>query len=519
MRTKSRKDIDLWAKFKKSQIQFMKNYLPMEKHKTEFDFSHPPSKAIIDDFSSNFYLPTEDQWSISASGQDFMGSWSQYQFLAERRIGVGAKITRFPAEDAIREGFKFLDLKSKSVAPMPKIDEWMKKTDFLNELARVIYFERVYGIGFLVAYYSKDDKANGRMSEKLSREEKKNGPIAFEALSPMEVSPLNVYESNKLEKNPQNWDLRGGSIDPQEIHHERVRVFMSRPVVNRWYGLSIFELVWDHIIPYYQSQIFLLRGFAKWGTMVVDYEVDSTDDIDALYDEHQEVIEDMKFNGTLLHTRGTRVGFMPTQLGTGLQEVIEIWIEGIAAGTGIPVPVLMGRVTSAGLSGAAYLMAERYYWNTVKNIQKSFTDDVTKILVNAGFDLEGKEIDWNLSVTKTDQQRLIDEGMEIENEILKEQYVQMQIQTLMMLDAAQNPQVDENALDNDARSSSGNEDKVPKGAKFKKLSGDRQEGVLAKKAKEKEDFISQRDDMIQKLRAKRIQYIKDYAASLEVAQV
>lgn len=510
----SRKELDLWAKFKKSQAQFMWNYLPTKRYKAEFDFSNPPDSKLTDDFSTNFYLPTEDQWSTTASGQDFMGSWSQYQFLAERRIGPGVKITRFPAEDAIREGFQILDSKSKKVVPFPELDEWIKNTDFLNELARVIYFERTYGIGFLVAYYSADDKAQGVMSKKLGKGEKT--PIAFEALAPTEVSPLNVFESNKLDKNPQKWDLRGGTINPQEINHERVRVFMSRPVVNRWYGLSIFELVWDHIIPYYQAQIFLLRGFAKWGNMVVDYEVDSEDTIDALFDEHQEVIEDMKMNGTLLHKLGTSVGFMNTNLGTGLQDILEIWIEGISSGTGIPVPVLMGRVTSAGLSGAAYLMAERYYWNMVKNIQQAFTDDVTKIIEKAGFDMKGKEINWRLSITKTDQQRLIDEGMQIENEILKEQYVQTQIQTLMMLDAAQNPQVDENPSDNGPNASSGNEDKLPKGANLKKLSEGRQDGIRLKQSKEKEDFLESvaRSDFYNGIRTKRLKYIHDYYKKL-----
>ena len=125
-------------------------------------------------------------------------------------------------------------------------------------------------------------------------------------------------------------------------------------------------------------------------------------------------------NGTFIFPRGTEVKFANTQLATGLRDMMEIWIEDMAAGSGIPVPTLMGRIVASGLSGVGYLVAERYYWNTVKKIQQSFTDDVRAILILAGFDMKDLVIDWKLSITKTDQQRLMDEGLQIENEIMKE---------------------------------------------------------------------------------------------------
>jgi hypothetical protein len=157
-------------------------------------------------------------------------------------------------------------------------------------------------------------------------------------------------------------------------------------------------------------------------------------------------------NDLYIGKAGEEFGFAPTQIANGLTEMMEIWKEEIAAGTSFPLPILFGRATAAGMGSAMYLVFERFYWNEIANIQASISDDVLHILMDmAGFeDLEDKRVDWKLAIQKTDQQRLIDEQMQIENEILKEQYVQAQIQTRMILEQAMNPQpqVDENPQDN-----------------------------------------------------------------------
>jgi len=417
-----RKDVNIWQQFKKQQNDFIVNNLPVYEYKHEH-------KDFREDFV-NYHLPTDDQWG-SGSGEDLSGSWSQYEYLAEKRIGVGPKVTRFPAEDAVREGFQFIDHKTKKIVPKPEIEQWLDDTDFMNELARVIYFERVYGIGYLLAYYSKNDKEKGIMAEEV-----KEGsvPVAFEAHVPTILTPINVYESDKLDKNPQKWNFMGGMYDPQTIDHTRIRVFMSRPVFGRWYGLSIFEPIWDSVIPYYQALLFLLRGFVKWGNLIPMVTIPGEDDLEALFDKNVDVIEDMKMNGTFIFPMGSTITFENTKLAAGLRDMMEIWIEDISAGTGIPVPKLMGRVVSAGLSGVGYLVAERDYWTMIKNIQHAFTDDVKAILKHAGFDLEGLDLHWNLTITKTDQQRLMDEGMEIQNQMLEEQLVQTKLQTLLMVE-------------------------------------------------------------------------------------
>ena len=389
----------IWTDFKKTRNDFVEAFLPLKEYKSETDFA-------------GYHLPTEDSFASAGTGEDLSGSWSQYEFLSEQRIGIGPRITRMPAEDAVINGFKFLDRNTGEEVKKPKVQQWVEDTDFLNELAQALYFERMYGVGFLLMYYSEDDKAKGLLGKEVKKSE---GIIkAFEAHPPTILSPVNIYESDKLDKNPQNWDLMGGEYNPQRIDHTRVRVIMTRHKPNRWYGLSIWEPIWDSAIPYYQALIFLLRGFVRWGNTLATYIINSEEDIETLYNKHGTLIEEMAMNGVLIAPMGSEVGFTPTQLATGLREMMDIWIEDICAGTAIPVPLLMGRVVASGLGNNGYAIMERYYWNMIQKIQRSITDDVLAILKQASFKLDGLKLDWNISLTKTDEQRLADELMERE---------------------------------------------------------------------------------------------------------
>lgn len=439
---------------KASQMIFSQNFLPQKTYSAEKPVLTQQREDFRGDFGGpfkedfEFFLPTDDLMGNQGTGTDLGGSWSQYQYLAEKRIGLGPKICKMPAEDAVLEGFKLLDKKTREVVPFTKVpnkydtslnlEEWQENTDFLNFLAQVIYYERVYGCGFIVSYFSKDDKARGILNTQVKESE---GYIkAFDAIAPTQASPQDAWSSLKLDKDPQRWSLFGGQTEPQNIHFSRVRVFMSRPVLTRWYGLSIFEPIWHSIIPYYQALIFLLRAFNKYGNTMVKYLIDSEEDLDDIIDAYSDLIEDMKMNGTLIGKLGSEIGFEPTNLAKGLRDLMEVWIEDVSAGTRIPVPIMMGRIVSSGLSGVGYLVAERYYMKLVKSIQLAFTDDVRALIELAGFDISKYIIDWNLSITKTDQQRLMDETMEVELELLKEQLMQQKLMTDQMIAQSLNPQ-------------------------------------------------------------------------------
>jgi len=390
------------------------------------------AKKEFTDFAS-YFLPTDDIWASSGTGDDSIPSLAYFEWLCERRVGVAYKIARKPADDAMRNRFTIRDFNGQEVNDDDILD-WLEDTDFYNQLVQALYYERCYGTSFLMKYYTESDREQEDLTKPVKN---KARPIAFQAFPPTLMVPIDTYKSQWLDTDPQKWTLQGGTYKTGKIDASRVHVFMTRRVSNRWRGLSVFEPIWISLMSYFQALIYLLRGFSEMGNVIPVWLIDSMeDDLDSLWDERESLLGEMKMNGKFIGKAGDTFQFPNTNLGKGINEIMEQWKEDISAGTNLPLPILFGRVTAAGLSGAAYLMAERYYWNEIANIQASLSDDVIRIIREAGFKSidHKKRIDWNLSITKTDQQRLLDEGMEIQNLILKEDLIQRQINTSMMLE-------------------------------------------------------------------------------------
>jgi len=393
-------------------------------------------KQQYDDFASHF-LPTDDIWASSGTGVDTVPSLQYFSWLAEKRIGVAYKIARKPAEDAVRNRFTIRDFKGDEVDDDDILD-WMEDTDLYNQLVEAFYYERVYGCSFMMKYFSESDKDKDDLSKPAPSNKR---PVAFQAFPPTHMSPVNVHQTNWLGTNPQKWDLIGGDYNIGKIHHSRVHVFMSRRVPDRWRGLSVFEPIWIPLMSYFQAMIFMLRAFSEMGNVIPVWLIDDLgEDALDLWTQYSSLLDEMKMNGKFVGKKGDEFTFPTTNIGQGLPDLMEMWKEDISAGTNLPLPILFGRVTAAGLSGAAYLMAERYYWNEIANIQASFSDDIIRIIRDAGFKTidRKKRIDWNLAITKTDQQRLLDEGMMLQNEILKEDLLQRRLQTSVMAEQYKN---------------------------------------------------------------------------------
>ena len=377
-----------------------------------------------DDFAASF-LPTDDIYAQSGSGGDDIPSLAYFQFLAERRIGIAWRITKKPAEDAIRNRFRIMDFKGK-INERDDIFDWCENTDFYNQLAQALYYERVYGIAFLMKYYTKNDKEFEDFSEPIT---KGSRPIAFQAFPPTHMSPVNVHETSYLDSDPQKWDIQGGIYNPQRIHHSRIDVIMTRRVSHRWRGLSVFEPIWHSILSYFQAIIYTLRAFNKVGSSIPYWLIDTNLDLAELFDKYGDLLDEMKMNGIYIGRKGDEIGFEPTNISAGLTELMDIWRKDIASGTSFPMPILWGEAVSGGMGSQMYLVFERYYWNEISNIQASLSDDVLRILKDAGFkDLEKRRIDWLLAMTKTDAQRLADELMEKQVEMADKQKVLLDIE-------------------------------------------------------------------------------------------
>lgn len=382
----------------------------------------------------NYFLPTDDIWASSGSGDNNLPGLSHFQYLAEQRIGVPWKIARKPAEDALRNEFTIRDKDDQEVMD-DELFDWLHDpvVDFYNQLMMALYYERVYGIAFLMTYFTDSDKEKQQFDKEAPKNKR---PVSYQAFPPTVMSPTDTYKTFWLDTNPQKWDLNGGVLNSTKIDHTRVHVIMTRPSAYRWRGISVFEPIWIPLMSYFQAQVYMLRAFSEMGNVIPAWLVETSDDQADIMDEYADWLDEMKMNGKYVAKRGDEFKFQNTNIGTGLENLMEMWKEDISAGSNIPMPILFGRVTAAGMSGAAYLMAERYYWNEVSNIQHSLSDDVIRIIRAAGFKKVDykKRVDWQLAITKTDQQRLLDEGMAIQNEILKEDLIQRQLQTAMMME-------------------------------------------------------------------------------------
>ncbi|MFW9872573.1 MAG: anti-CBASS protein Acb1 family protein [Candidatus Thorarchaeota archaeon] len=401
---------------KQSMDITLKNNDPWRGVKTRKGTFWKDMRAHYDDFASSF-LPTDDIYGSSGSGTDDIPTLAYFQYLAERRVGIAWRITKKPAEDAIRNRFRIMDMKGK-IEERDDILAWCEDTDFYNQLAQALYYERCYGIAFLMKYYTNNDLEKEDLSKEVKPRNRR--PVAFQAFPPTHMTPTNIHQTNYLDTDPQKWEISGGMYNPTQIHHSRIHVIMTRRVSHRWRGLSVFEPIWHSILSYFQAIIYLLKAFNKMGSMIPFMKIDSTSELTDLYDEYADLVDEMKMNGVFIGRQGDDMVFAPTDIAAGLRDLMEIWIEDIAAGTSFPVPILMGRAQAAGIGSQMYLVFERYYWNEIANIQASLSDDVLQIFRDSGFKkLERRRVDWQLAMTKTDSQRLADEMMELEIEMGK----------------------------------------------------------------------------------------------------
>lgn len=392
-----------------------------------------------------YFLPTDDIYASSGSGDDSIPALAHFQYLAEQRVGVAWKIARKPAEDAMRNEFTLRDRQDKDLMSDDLFD-WLndRYVDFYNQMAIALYFERVYGTSFLIKYFTESDREKQDFSKPAPKGKR---PVGLQAFPPTVMTPVNVHNTNWIGTDPQKWELQGGTYNSSRIHPTRVHVIMTRPSVNRWRGISVFEPIWIPLMSYFQGQVYMLRAFSEMGTVIPAYLVESNEDQIDIINKYADFLDEMKMNGKYIGRKGDEFKFQTTNIAAGLNDLMEMWKEDISAGCDIPIPILFGRVTAAGMSGAAYLMQERYYWNMVSNIQHSLSDDIKRIIQDAGFkDINNKaRVDWQLAITKTDQQRLLDEGMEIQNALLMEELRQKQMDTgLAMLRYQQiqkNPQL------------------------------------------------------------------------------
>lgn len=381
------------------------------------------NKRIFDDFSYSFYSPTQDPFTESSSGNfSSRPSWKELQTFSESRVGVGYRATWVVAHDAIRNKFRFTDLDGNTVH-RPEISEWLKRSDFFNQFATLLGYERVYGIGFMISFYK------GETAKDLYKAPPRGQrPTKFKVLSPLYMSPLEQYSPERLDWDVDTWTFRGGITNSVEIHTDRVYVLSTRPSQSSWYGVPVLEPIWTSLMAYYNCIIFLTKGIAKWGNLVPVLKMGSRLPSANEVSRYIDMINEMEMNGTFILPDAAELRFETTNIGAGINEIMQVIKEDISSGLQIPLNQLFGLSQSGGIGGEGALTSERNYMNLLGNIQGSVSDDVLNIIERALFDTDGLKIDWNLALQKTTEQRLREENLRLQNEMLRKQIERMDIE-------------------------------------------------------------------------------------------
>lgn len=377
-----------------------------------------------DDFT-NFYKATD---SITASGgtggQAAFQSLQELRFLAEKRLGVGYNITHGFAEDALFNWFRPKKVDLKSHVTIPGFNKWVVESDFKNQSILWDAHKRIYGVGLLVKFWTNHDK--------LSTPPPKKPPRAFQVIAPTYLAPVNVHETRFIDYDEEVWEFMGGHLRVSQIHRDRIEVLRGEPQPDSWRGLSVLESNYLALVCYYNGMIYLTRALAKLGLSTPVIKASSITPTLEEYNGYLALMQAMQMNNFFILGRDDDLQYPPTNIAAGLGELIEILKEDISSGTRIPLNTLFGRSESGGVGGQGALTAERKYLNLLANEQTKISDDFIRIFNMSGFDFEGLELDWRLSLQKTTEQQLAEDNMELNNKILEQQLKMMKKENTML---------------------------------------------------------------------------------------
>ncbi len=384
------------------------------------------SKGEYQDDFNNWYSATEDISKSSGTGtQGSSQNMLELRFLAEKRLGVGNAVTHGFAEDALFNWFnaKKVDTKNTTVS-VPGFNKWVVESDFKNQSILWDAHKRTYGIGLLCKFWTQHDD--------MSQPAPHKPPRNFQVISPLYIAPLNTHETRFIDYDEEMWKFMGGNLKVKQIHRSRIEVIRGAPQQDTYRGLSVLEPIYLPLICYYNSIVYLTRGLAKHGNMIPVMHSGSVTPTPDEYTNFLALMREFVMNGFIFVGRDDKIEYPNSNVGTGMYSTLEILKEEISSGTRIPLNQLFGRSESGGISGTGNLTAERKYLNNLANEQTKISDDMIRIFTQAGFDFEGKELMWNLALSKTREQQLIEEQMELNNSILKMQVKMMKKENTMM---------------------------------------------------------------------------------------
>jgi hypothetical protein len=368
---------------------------------------------------AQFYGATENIYNSAGSGTlGTSQSLQELNFLSRQRMGVGNAITQGVSEDALFNWHDPKKIDSKhTLVTVPGLKKWEKDTNFKSQAIAWNTDKRIFGIGFLVKFWSSRDVRNGMISKPAPR----TPPKKFQVLSPLYLAPVNTHDTRMLDYDEDVWLFQGGNLRVSSIHKSRVEVLRGPLQTGTYRGLSVIEPVYLSIICLYNILIYLTRGVSKYGSRIPVMKSGGPTPTPEEYTKFLALMTEYVMNNFFFIGKEDEIQFPATNLGAGMFEIAELFKEDICSGTRIPLNELFGRSEGAGISGAGVITAQQKYANGLANEQLKISDDLIRIYTQAGFDFEDKDLKWNVAIQKTPEQQLTEERMELENEMLKKQ--------------------------------------------------------------------------------------------------
>jgi len=374
------------------------------------------------------YRPSENFFTGTSTWEGERPSIADLKALATQRLGVISKITRGMAEDALRNDFEFIDIRTKESILKSRIRKWIIDSDLMNAFVDVVEHERTYGTGFLMKYFGDETKEN----DKYEKEPPNKPPIKYQAFGPDVLHPKNEWSTKLLDIDREELEFQGGRYQVVKIHKDRIHVLCTRKLIGTWRGLAIVELMYLSVMMYYHAFIWSGKHLRKWGSIVPTLKMGSQNPNKESFDEYMELMQEFEMNYFYLIGKDDELDFINTQISSGFSEILEMYKEDISSGSGVPLNILFGRAVSGGIGGEGAVESKKDYATTLGNLQRTVKDDLIKIIKDAGFNMDYLDIKFGLASQKTKEQELIEMRMEVEVDLLKEELKQAKLITKNM---------------------------------------------------------------------------------------
>jgi len=417
----------------RNDLGIFQDMLFRHQQKYKKDVSH---EKVMNDYQS-FYRFSDNIYSSSAqSGDNTRPTFQELEMAAFERSGIGRYITFHFGTACVKNGFDFFDWEGNYVRKK-NIKKDLFKAKFNTEHLHWVVYELIYGISFLVKYWSSHDKYD-------TPPPRNRPPLAYKAMPPTLLSPANITDTKMLWEDEDAWDFYGGKYNSFKIHRDRVEILCTRPNPNSWIGFSIIEPVYLSYAGYLNLIINGVKAVAKYGNVVAAFTMAYPNPSKQMYLEYKELVESMKASMTFILGKEESIEFLDTKIGQGLAELGEFLKEDIMAGTGLALNNVFGRSEGGGLQGAGALLADQHELNTKANYQADLADNYWAMM-DKHWDVEDLLVRFRLEQQKTDRARYEEELLQWQIEALKAQVEATKLQNLLTAMqgqmAAENPQM------------------------------------------------------------------------------